>query len=233
MTRLLVHVEGQTEETFVNEILGPYLYSQGYIGVSARLLGNTRQRNRRGGIRAWSVVKKEILNHLKEDPQCIATTMVDYYGLPQDGDKSWPGRAKAGQVPFAEKAACVEQALSTDLASTLGVDFETRRFVPFVTMHEFEGLLFSDCRAFGTSIGRADLLPSLQKIRDEFSTPEEINDSPDTAPSKRIEQLVQNYEKPFFGTVAALTIGLDKIQKECPHFRDWLARLTACLGARN
>lgn len=49
--RLLVHVEGQTEESFVNEILAPHLYGNfGYSSVSARLLGNARQRNRRGGI---------------------------------------------------------------------------------------------------------------------------------------------------------------------------------------
>ncbi|MDE2725572.1 MAG: hypothetical protein OXI59_19555 [Gemmatimonadota bacterium] len=37
MTRLLIHVEGETEETFVNEILGPHLYACGYTMVSARL----------------------------------------------------------------------------------------------------------------------------------------------------------------------------------------------------
>src|SRR5436309_12656505 len=57
MARLLVHVEGKTEETFVNQILGPHLYKHRYEIVSARLLGNARQRDRRGGIRAWSAVR--------------------------------------------------------------------------------------------------------------------------------------------------------------------------------
>ena len=35
MTRLLVHVEGQTEETFVNEVLAPHLYGFGLPSVSA------------------------------------------------------------------------------------------------------------------------------------------------------------------------------------------------------
>lgn len=37
MARLLVHVEGETEETFVNEILAPHLRQHGFDRVSARL----------------------------------------------------------------------------------------------------------------------------------------------------------------------------------------------------
>lgn len=55
MSRLLVHVEGQTEEDFVNEVLGPHLWAYGYTQVSARLLGNARLRSRRAGIKAWPV----------------------------------------------------------------------------------------------------------------------------------------------------------------------------------
>ena len=88
MSRLFVHVEGETEERFVNEVLSPHLYDHGFSRISARLIGNARQRDRRGGIRAWTVVRKDIVNHLREDRGSIATTMVDYYGLPQTGSKS-------------------------------------------------------------------------------------------------------------------------------------------------
>src|SRR5690242_17307422 len=123
MARLLVHVEGETEETFVNELLSEYLLGKGYERVSARLLGNSRLRVRRGGIRAWSSVKKDILLHLKQDQQCIATTMVDYYGLPRSGDRAWPGRAKAGSLAFAEKAKVVESALFAEISSEMGPGF--------------------------------------------------------------------------------------------------------------
>jgi hypothetical protein len=92
-------------------------------------------------------------------------------------------------------------------------------------MHEFEGLLFSDCAAFSRSIGRSDLEVSLRKIRDDFTTPEEINDSPVTAPSKRVEALVQGYQKPLLGVVAVLEIALSRIRAECPHFNGWLTQL--------
>jgi hypothetical protein len=75
-------------------------------------------------------------------------------------------------------------------------------------MHEFEGLLFSDCAAFSRGIGRPDLAAGLQEIRDQFATPEEIDDSPVTAPSKRVEGLVPGYEKPLLGVLAILEIGL-------------------------
>lgn len=225
MARLLIHVEGQTEETFVNEILGPYLFKQGYTKVGARLVGNARQRDRRGGIRAWKDVRGDIIRHLKQDTGCLVTTMVDYYALPQSGAKAWPGRASAGELPFAMKASTVESALSEDIQKEFRHELFPNRFIPYVMMHEFEGLLFSDCTLFSQGIGRPELADALQDIRDQFNSPEEIDDSPITAPSKRVEQLVPGYQKPLLGTLAALEIGLDAIRRECPHFRKWLTHL--------
>jgi len=219
MPRLLIHVEGQTEETFVNEVLRNYLVAAGYDSVGARIVGNARARDRRGGIRPWESVKKDILQHLKEDKNCIATTMVDFYGL---GD--WPKRAEAGKVASLEaKAAMVEAAMLQGVAS--GID--GTRFVPFVVMHEFEGLLFSDCAAFGRGIYKPELAASFQQIRDQFETPEHINDSPQTAPSKRIISLLPGYQKPLLGNLAALEIGLERIRAECPRFQRWLEQLSA------
>ncbi len=225
MARLLVHVEGQTEESFVNEILRPYLVSRGFESVSARIMGNARLRRRRGGIRPWPTVRKDIIGHLRQDRNCTATTMVDFYGLPQRGDGAWPGRAGANGLEIHGKALFVEEAMLRNLTENLESDLDAKRFVPFVIMHEFEGLLFSDCAAFSQGIGRQDLESRLRDIRDQFETPEDINDSPLTAPSKRVQDLVPGYEKPFLGTLAALEIGLDRIRAECRHFSDWLQRL--------
>jgi hypothetical protein len=227
MARLLVHVEGQTEEDFVNEILRDHLVSKGYDSVGARIVGNARLRQRRGGIRPWSSVRQDIIHHLKEDVGCIATTMVDYYGLPQHGEGAWPGRAKATGLDFSRKAQCVQDALLEDMIAEMGRHHGPQRFVPFVVMHEFEGLLFSDSAAFSRAIGRPDLESEFQAIRDEFRSPEEINDSPDTAPCKRVESLVPGYQKPLFGALAVLAIGLPRIRNECPHFDAWLKQLEA------
>jgi hypothetical protein len=223
MARLLVHVEGQTEETFVSEVLMIHLLAKGYHAVSARIVGNARQRNR-GGIKPWPSVKRDIVSHLKEDPTCVATTMVDYYGLPQQGVAAWPGRAKAAGLNTVQKATYVEGAMLDDVVAEMG-DFDSRRFVPFVVMHEFEGLLFSDCAGFSRGIGRPAMEATFREIRNQFTTPEEINDSPITAPSKRVIDLVPGYEKPLLGSLAALEIGLSCIRLECPHFNHWLTEL--------
>ena len=92
-------------------------------------------------------------------------------------------------------------------------------------LHEFEALLFSDCTGFARGMERPDLVPRLQTICDGFSCPEEIDDSPVTAPSKRVTALMPEYQKPLMGTLAALEIGLATIRAECPHFRNWMVRL--------
>jgi hypothetical protein len=151
--------------------------------------------------------------------------MIDYYALPQTGEKAWPGREIAGRLPFSQKASEVQNALLADISRELGKDFLPDRFIPFVIMHEFEGLLFSDCVKFAEGICRPDLIPQFQEIRNTFDTPEEINDSPITAPSKRVKVLVPGYEKPLLGTLAMLNIGLDAIRSACPNFQAWLTRL--------
>jgi hypothetical protein len=225
VSRLLVHVEGETEETFVNEVLREYLCNRGFAHVSARIVGNARLRHRRGGIRGWDSVKRDIVRHLLQDRTVFSTTMVDYYALPQSGNGAWPGRAEAARRAIGEKAATVEEALHADIQIEMGGDVFPDRFIPFVMIHEFEGLLFSDCSAFSRAIGKPEIEPALQNVREAFATPEEINDSPDTCPSRRVLKILPNYEKPLMGTLGIIGIGLDRIRQECPHFNEWLVRL--------
>ena len=225
MTRLLVHVEGLTEETFVNEALAPHLYGHGITRVSARLMGNARQRSHRGGIKPWTATRKDIVTHLREDPQCIATLMVDFYGMPKDGSRAWPGRSEAAATAFQYKAKTIQDRLQEDLRRAMGPGFDDRRFIPYIMMHEFEAMLFSDCGQFGNALGRPELAPRFQEIRDQFATPEEIDDSPNAAPSRRIVRLIPGYQKPLMGNLAVLGVGLDAIRSECPNFRCWLERL--------
>ncbi len=225
MARLLVHVEGQTEETFVEELLRPHLLTHGYTSVSAKLMGNARLRENRGGVKPWPSVRDDIARHLMNDKGCHSTTMVDYYALPQNGQKAWPGRAVANELPHSDKAYAVQEATLKDLANHLGIAIQNMRFIPYVVMHEFEALLFSDCTSFANGIGRNELASEFQKIRDQFSTPEEINDSPQTAPSKRVEKLVPGYQKPFLGNLAALEIGLNRMRADCARFALWLTQL--------
>ena len=227
MRRLFIHVEGQTEISFVTEILRDHLVARGFHSVAPRLLGNARPTRQRGGICSWSAARLDIVNHLKSDAGCIATTMVDYYGLPETGGRAWPGRATAPNLKFDERASHVESALLHDVAKEIG---NPSRFIPFVVMHEFESLLFSDCDALSGAVGRPELSVQFESIRRQFATPEEINDSVKTKPSKRIESLVPGYQKPLMGLRAARSIGLDRIRAECPHFDHWLSRLESIVS---
>ena len=89
-----------------------------------------------------------------------------------------------------DKAKLVEDSLLADIHEDMGDGFDVRRFVPHLMMHEFEALLFSDCERFGIGIGRPELAEQFQEIRDAFQNPEEIDDSPNQAPSKRIEAII-------------------------------------------
>ena len=216
MTRLLLYVEGETEESFVANVLSWHLYSWGYASVSARPSG---------GIKPWPTARKEILRNLTQDRGCVVSTIVDFYGLPMRDSGAWPGRAAAEKSTVPQKAKTVEDALLSDIVNHMGSRFNPNRFVPYVMMHEFEAMLFSDCLKFCTLLGRVDLLPRFQAMRDAFASPEEIDDSPLNAPSKRVETLVPSYRKPLHGTLGVLEIGLETIRRECPHFRGWLERL--------
>ena len=229
--RLLVHVEGPTEETFVNNVLSPHLMGQGYSLVAPRLIGDARPRSRRGGGLAWQSVRKGILRHLRQDRQAVATTMVDYYGMPRSRCRQWPGRVAATNLPFEQKTGTIQNALAQDICQHMGRGFDPSRFIPYVSMHEFEALLFSDCMGFAESVGCPEIGSAMQGILDQFGNPEKIDDSQATAPSKRICALIPSYHKVAMGAAAISDIGLDNIRCRCQNFARWLSRLEAATAS--
>ena len=100
------------------------------------------------------------------------------------------------------------------------------RWLPHVQKHEFEGLLFSDVDVFATPIDfPCNCVAALRAVRDQFATPEDINDSSQTAPSKRIAGIIPRYSKVVHGPMLAVEIGLQVIRAECPGFDAWMTRL--------
>ena len=47
----------------------------------------------------------------------------------------------------------------------------------------------------------------------------------ETAPSKRITQILPHYNKVVHGPQIAQTVGLPTIRRECPRFSAWVTRL--------
>ena len=215
MNRVRVLVEGQTEKVFVRDILIPYFASR-QIYLHALML------RRQGGITPYVRAKEVIIRSLKEDVDLFCTTMVDFYGMPAD----WPGRNQANNYRIiTEKADIVEDGILKDIAGHLGNSFNPNRLMPYVQMHEFEALLFSSPLKLAESLGDKKLSSIFQTIRNEFSTPEEIDDNYETCPSRRIEGVFEGFKKTINGITAAGRIGLETIRQECPHFNEWITKL--------
>ncbi|HUT47348.1 MAG TPA: DUF4276 family protein [Sedimentisphaerales bacterium] len=221
MVKIHVLVEGQTEETFVNRILRSHFWPLG-VYPYPRQLGKPGHYS---GIVEYPRARGDILATLEEDTDSFCTTMFDYYGMPN----SWPEREVARNKPFAEKPITIEKAMLADVVSELGQSFDSTRFIPYVQMHEFEALLFSDPKLLADGLE----LPNeteVQRIRDQFQSPEEINDGQETAPSKRILQLNSGYSKVMDGVLISQKIGLSAMRSQCAHFHEWIQRLEALAG---
>jgi hypothetical protein len=217
--RVYVVVEGPTEESFVNDILAEVLWPH-HLYVTPIILGVP---GHKGGRTNYARVKKDVVRQLKQDPTAFCSTMLDFYGL----GSGLPGMPIPHHLPSIEKAVRIEEAFKEDICNLIPDFRPDTRFVPYLQLHDYEGLLFSDSPAFATAIRQPHLAQSFQAVRDTFPTPEDINDDANTAPSKRVLRAYPAYCKVIDGTLAARAVGISAMRRECPHFRSWLERLEA------
>jgi hypothetical protein len=129
-------------------------------------------------------------------------------------------------LKFHKKIPHIEAQIHQEITTYMGESWNPKYFIPYVMIHEFESLLFSDCLAFAVSLGQPQLADKFQEIRDQYDSPEEINDSLETHPSKRIQSLFPTYQKPLHGPKVAQAIGIEMMLKECRNFRSWLEKLS-------
>ncbi len=229
MKRLNILTEGQTEEKFVWDLLAPHLANFEIVVNSRRIItgktrpfqahGNRQNKLHKGGLLDFQQVLRDLKRWRNEDPQAMLTTMFDLYALPND----FPAYQKTINQPALERVELLEEAFSDELGLS--------NFLPYIQLHEFEALLFSDIQALNTIVARDSKYPNqtlgqLQEIIDLFKNPELINDSPFTAPSKRLISIFSTkYQKTSEGNDVANKIGLEKIRAECPHFDAWVTKL--------
>ncbi len=211
MIRINVFVEGQTEETFVRDVLAPYFVAQQIYLTPILAQTSTSQK---GGITSYGKVKYQINRLCRQDPGAFVTTLIDYYGLPTD----FPDYNEQQNNAANERVVKLEQAFANDIGQT--------NFIPNLLLHEFEALLFCQPEKFTDWLDDNTPISALQTIKAQFDSPEDINNSPQTAPSKRILAIVPNYHKTLHGPLIAGDIGLDTIRSQCPHFNQWLNKLT-------
>lgn len=209
MIRVCIVCEGQTEVAFVQCCLAPHLQGFGVQAYPSILRTPSSGQHRGGRVTVERLVK--FMAHEFRNCQGI-TTLVDFYGFHK--------KATRTNVEL-------EQSILRGLQQAIP-GLNPKRVRPYLQMHEFEALLFSDVKAFQLIDGcDVPTRQALQDIRNRYESPEDINDGKETAPSKRILGCLKPgcYSKTEHGPLIAGHIGLATIRRQCPGFNQWLAWL--------
>lgn len=215
MKRVIMICEGHTEVAFAKTNLQvPFLYKN--IILHTPLIKASR-----GGIVKWSNLKEQIEIHLKSEPYAFVTTFIDYYGM--YAKYEFPGWTAAHSIADKDaRLSALEQAMLADIAPDL-----QHRFIPYLQLHEFEGLLFNDINVIYSQIPAKDIVgrAELEKTFIDYPNPELINDNFNTAPSKRLSRIIKGYNKVVYGDILSEAIGLARIRTKSPRFNAWIDSL--------
>ena len=211
MKLIYIYCEGQTEEGFINNVLSPYFAQMDiYVTPIIHKTKRTPTGAYRGGVGRFEAIRKE-LDILCQNPNALVTTMFDYYQMPSDTPS-----IDCQEPDIYKRMAIIEEAVNQELGHP--------NLMFHLMLHEFETLLFSQPSAFSL-IAKDSVVNAIQKIRDDYPTPEHINNSVETAPSKRILHLIPNYSKTRQGVMLAKNIGIDCMLAECKHFAAWVEKI--------
>jgi Domain of unknown function (DUF4276) len=226
MSDVVVVCEGQTEREFCREVVAPHLAPRG-VYLAGTLRGKPGRK--RGGIASWASYRGELIRLAKERSTRHVGVLVDYYRLPPD----WPGRTVAATKPVPHRGPFIETALKADLLDELG-----DRFVPCIEVHEFESLLFVEPETSALTIAIGAGLDDYELVAAQLAAikskcggdAEAIDDSPQTAPAKRIISIVPGYDKVGWGVPAAADVSLNALRSGCRWLDRWLTSLEAIGG---
>jgi len=169
--------------------------------------------SQKGGASSYGKIRRDIERYCKQHNRkgCYVSTLFDLYALPKDfpgkNDPAFPAHGSGQQ-----KAKFLQEKLEEDISQ--------RYFIANLLVHEFEALLLAKPDAFSLWMDKK----SVNELQDlcQKNAPEDINDSAESAPSKRILRLFPGYRKVHMGSSIAAEIGLDAIRTKCPHFASWL-----------
>jgi len=220
VSRVLVLVEGPTERAIVDHVFAPELGAKG-VYLYPRVVGNP---GHKGGNK-FTKVLRELKSLIRQEPASIVTMLFDYYGLASD----WPNLATVkGKKPEVIPG-ILEPAIAAAVAEAVGPEFNENHFLPYIQLHEIESLLFSGPAEMAKVFQQPDLETEFTTILEQCGGCELINDDPQTAPSKRIQNLYPSYKKGSSVNAHAYRIaqhiGVERIRQQCPHFNEWLTML--------
>ncbi|MCK9271736.1 MAG: DUF4276 family protein [Bacteroidales bacterium] len=212
MRAIYIICEGQTEEEFVNGILRPYFNRHQIYDVRPILMSTSK--GHKGGDIKYDRLKFNIDRLLMREPDILVSTFIDFFRLKSDFPKFESALQKQNKI---ERVDFLERALADAINDP--------RFIPYIQLHEFEGLLFAAKDGF-------EFLPDLKQTNlnklllavDEKENPEELNDGALTALSKRLEQLIPGFDKnkPFYGGIITEINTIEAILERCLRFKSWV-----------
>ncbi|MCL2124304.1 MAG: DUF4276 family protein [Desulfovibrionaceae bacterium] len=223
MIRLHIITEGPTEKSFANNVLKPYLANFSVFVDSRCILTSKDKRTSKkysGGLPSYAKAKNDIMAWLKEDAhtECRFTTMFDLYALPNN----FPGYKEAKEVVPYERVRILEERMAQSI--------NDRRFIPYIQLHEFEALILAAPQNLALEyLDREAAISKLVAMVGD-KNPEEVNDDPKNAPSKRILREIPEYRKTTAGVSVVAKTGLPTLRTKCRHFNDWLTRLEQLAG---
>jgi Domain of unknown function (DUF4276) len=219
MIDVILIVEGQAEQSFLNAIVRPALLDRGIV-LAARLI-STSNGNRGGGVN-YARLEPQLQALLLERQDRYVGTFIDLYAL----NEKFPGVVAAKTLNGgAIKAQCIESAFFTEFASK--TTSRPERLLPHVQPYELEALYFSDvdllCKTEATWPQASG---ALKAVKDAYPTPEDINGHFDTKPSNRLQTVLKpKYYKTRHSPLIAKQLGLRTILEQCPHFALWFNKL--------
>lgn len=211
MKRIVFIVEGDTEISFIQKCVIPYLYNRGFVNpMNAQKIVTNRRLNRKGGNVGFEYLKNEICR-VAASGNVLITTFLDFFRLPTDFPEF---SIDSHTIPNIEKA------IKEKMASVLDVSI----LLPYIQRHEIEALMFSGMEGVEIVVDDEDILKTLQSIIEQYPNPEDINSGRETAPSKRLLNLFP-YEKTADGEMILEALSIDLIRDKCPRFNEWMMKL--------
>jgi Domain of unknown function (DUF4276) len=221
--KIIVVVEGPTEEKFVKAVLHPHFINTG-VKVEAQQWITNPTLGTSGGGQSFDLIENHIrrlMAKYRNNADVFISTMIDLYAFPKQGNTIYDN--DVAKLNDGRRKALL---LQTKFAERMG----GRNFIPYVQLHEFEALLLSKPDVLGVFF--TDMQKGITALQNEINgmLPEEINETPDGAPSRRIIKHIPIYkrQKSTAGVVVASAIGLPHLIDTCPHFKDWITRLGNC-----
>jgi ribosome-associated toxin RatA of RatAB toxin-antitoxin module len=221
MKHLYIIVEGETELEFVNRLLIPHLITKGlHTHIQGLII------TYRGGGHGFNNSEhfiKTIRPLLFYENEPVITTMIDHYGI--NSERKLPNYTYCTkEISIKKRITCMEQSLMDLVQSIKEYPF----FIPNILRHEIETLLFANPE-MGFKFENEEIRKEVIAICTEFPNIEEINCTPEGAPSKRLIQIYQKhnrkYNKIAVGVDIAELTGIDIMLQKCPRFKSWIDRI--------